>query len=103
MDQTTLKYLIDCKIFPTAENYPKSFIRAIFDHEVKMSRKIIEKGWNIGSLLARYKNVDYTFKTKKLSDYPKGFFLGDICYKKYRGKLWKDEEVVFIKGNRTGY
>ena len=34
-----------------------------------MSRKIIENGWNIGSLLTMYDTVDFTFKNKKPEEY----------------------------------
>ena len=55
IDKPTLEYLMDCEIF-SIRNYAKTFHDAIFDKEKLMSRKIIEKGWNIGSLFSLYKN-----------------------------------------------
>jgi hypothetical protein len=98
MDKTTLQYLIDCEIF-SISNYAKNFHNAIFDKEKLMSKKILEMGWNIGSLFPLYKNVDFTFTTKKPSDY--NFrFLDDIMFEEYRGSIWNEYELVFIKGNR---
>ena len=98
MDKITLKYLIDCSIF-SMTNYAKTFKNAINDKEILMSRKIIEKNWNIGSLMKHYKNIDFTFRNKKQNDY-NITFLDDVMYPKYRNIMWNEYEVVFIKGNR---
>jgi hypothetical protein len=98
MDRETLEYLIRTGIFSTSD-YAKDFDEAIEKKEVLMSRKVIERGWNIGSLLPLYRGVDFTFSSKKPEDY--GIeFLDDVMYERYRNKLWRDEELVFIKGNR---
>jgi hypothetical protein len=97
MDKTTLKYLIDCKIFNTT-NYAKTFKNAI-EMEILMSRKIIENGWNIGSLFQGYKDVDFTFKNKTPEEYYITF-MDDLMFPQFRNLFWKDEELVFIKGNR---
>jgi hypothetical protein len=98
MDKQTLQYLINCEIF-SMTNYAKTFQDAIWNKEVLMSRKIIENKWNIGSLLQRYKNIDFTFNNKKPEEY--GIeFLYDIMYPESRNVLWNDYELVFIKGNR---
>jgi len=94
MNKETLIYLIQCGIFsiPT-KNIP--FNDLIIEKEVLMSRKIIEKGWNIGSLLSQYLNIDFTLKT------PMNVQLkGDLMYNKFRNVLWNEYELVFIKGNR---
>jgi len=98
VDKDTLQYLINCEIFSTT-NYAKTFDDAIFQKEVLMSRKIIERNWNIGSLLQHYKNVDFTFKNKRPEEYNIKF-MNDVMYPVYRNKLWNDFELVFIKGNR---
>ena len=98
MNQTTLRYLIKCEIFSLV-NYAKTKHDAIMKKEILMSRKIIENNWNIGSLLLYYKDIDFRFKNKKLSEY-KIRFLDDIMFKEYMNRLWTLEEVVFIKGNR---
>tara|TARA_B000000475_G_scaffold259075_1_gene241682 strand:+ start:788 stop:1510 length:723 start_codon:yes stop_codon:yes gene_type:complete len=101
MNQTTLRYLIKCEIF-SLEKYARTKNDAIKQKEILMSRYIIKNNWNIGSLLSYYKDVDFTFKNKKQSEY-KILFLDDIMYKKYMNKLWTLTELVFIKGNRINY
>ena len=98
LDKETLEHLILCGIF-SKTNYAKSFIEAVYDKEVLMSRKIIEKGWNIGSLLPLYDGVDFTFINKHPKDYDIRF-MGDVMFDKYMNKLWKKTDLVFVKGNR---
>jgi len=94
MNKETLRYLIQCGIFSIAtKNVP--FNNVIIEKEVLMSRKIIEKGWNIGSLLSQYLNIDFTLKTPSNVQ-----FRGDLMYNKFRNELWNEYELVFIKGNR---
>jgi hypothetical protein len=99
MDKPTLEYLINCEIF-SITNCAKTFDEAIWNKEVLMSRKIIENGWNIGSLLKQYDGVDFTFKGKQPHDYKITFF-GDIMNEECRNKLWNEYEQIFIKGNRN--
>ena len=98
MDKNTLQYLIDCEIF-SMTNMARIFNEAIWNKEVLMSRKIIEKGWNIGSLQMVYTGVDFTFKNRKPKDYKRPFY-SDIMFPKYRNKLWSEKRLIFIKGNR---
>ena len=100
MNKETLQYLIDCGIFSITD-YIKIFEDAIWKKEVLMSRKIIENGWNIGSLFTYYKDVDFTFKEKEPHEYNIDF-LDDIMFSDYRDYLWNEYELVFIKGNRMG-
>jgi len=99
IDKITLQYLIDCHIFSTI-NYAADFHEAIWGKEVWMSRKIIENGWNIGSLLPCYDNVDFTFKDKKPEEYNITFFR-DVMESEYHDTLWSKYQLVFIKGNRV--
>jgi len=100
MDRETLQFLIDCEIFSTT-NYANTFNDAIWQKEVLMSKKIIENGWNIGSLFDYYTGVDFTFRDKKPWEYDKPF-LNDIMnmHSKY---MWSKYQLVFVKGNRMGY
>ena len=100
MDKPTLKYLIDCSIFSTIR-YATSQIDAINNQEILMSRKIIENNWNIGSLMKYYENVDFTFRDKHPNDYNIRF-LDDVMYPKDRNRIWNEQEITFIKGNRFG-
>jgi hypothetical protein len=100
MDKTTLEYLIKCEIFSNT-NIARTFGEAIWNKEVLMSRKVLENGWNIGSLLQQYKGVDFTFRNKLPHDYTGVDFHGDdIMYLHFEGKLWRRDQLVFIKGNR---
>jgi hypothetical protein len=67
--------------------------------EILMSRKIIENGWNIGSLLLYYKDVDFTFTSIPVEGYAIEF-MDDLMYQRFRNKLWNEYQLVFIKGNR---
>lgn len=61
-----------------------------------MSREILKKGGNIGSLLKQYNNVDFTKNISNVKLYD------DIMYPQYKGILWDEYDLVFIKGNRMG-
>ena len=98
MDKSTLDYLIQCEIFSTT-HMALTFPEAIWNKEVLMSRKILERGWNIGSLLRYYHGIDFTFLDKSPSDYSIPF-LDDVMYPQYEDRLWQREMIVFIKGNR---
>lgn len=98
MDKEALDYLIVQGIFSN-KYYTKTQLETIQNREIKMSRCIIENGWNIGSLLRRYRSVDFTMLNKNIINY-NDKFLGDIAFPKYENKLWIRENVVFIKGNR---
>jgi len=101
MDKNTLKYLMKCNIF-SITNYAKTFNDAIWEKEILMSRKIIENGWNIGSLLPYYKGIDFTFINKKPEDYSiKLLFSYDVMREDDRNTLWNEYQLVFIKGNRV--
>lgn len=98
MNKTTLKYLIDCEIF-SMTNYAENFGEAIYQKEVLMSRKIIANDWNIGSLTTYYKDVDFTFKTKDISEFKKEW-LHDLMIPRFKNSIWNKFEIVFVKGNR---
>jgi hypothetical protein len=98
IDKLTLEYLIKCGIFGTT-SYSESLSDAVWNKEVLMSRKIIENGWNIGSLLTYYADVDFTFSHKSPKEYNIEF-LDDIMHEAYGNLYWNEYQLVFIKGNR---
>jgi len=100
MDHTTLQYLIDCDIF-SITHYAPTFEDAIKYKEILMSRKIIEHGWNIGTLMTYYKDVDFTFTDKKPNEYSIPF-LDDIMNSRDINRIWDLSQLAFIKGNRFG-
>jgi hypothetical protein len=95
-DFEVLTYLIKEGIFST-QNYAQSFQDAIYMKEIEMSRKIIENGSNIGSMLKYYNNVDMTE-----TPYNGPEILHDVMYPHYENKYWTRDELIFIKGNRFG-
>jgi hypothetical protein len=99
MDKETLEFLIKANIF-SLTNLANTFEEAIWNKEVEMSRKIIGNGWNIGSLLPCYRDVDFTFSKKSPEEYNITYF-NDLMYEPYRGPIWNEHQLVFIKGNRV--
>jgi hypothetical protein len=57
-----------------------------------MSKQILDKGWNIGCLLPRYKNTDFRGKNYN--------WLDDVMYPHFENLYWTRNDLVFIKGNR---
>lgn len=98
MDREALDYLIENEIF-TQKRYITDFVELVIKREFRMSRLIIEKGWNIGCLMDNYQGIDFTFKTiNKQIEY-----LGDVMMPHNYNKLWTLKELVFIKGNRIKF
>lgn len=96
-DKPTLEYLIKCEIF-SLTNHALNFHDNIWNKQVRMSREIIENGWNIGSLLPHYKNVDFTAED---FSYYQMEFLEDVMHKESKNVYWDEYQVVFVKGNRN--
>ena len=94
LDRKAVKYLRECKIFDTM-TFTKDLMETIEQKEIAMSRKIIEKGWNIGCLHLYYKGVDFREPSKNQIQ-----FLGDVMGLPYCNQAWTKEELIFIKGNR---
>lgn len=101
-DLEGLSYLISKEIF-TISSFATTLLEAVLTKEVKMSRLIIENGWNIGCLMNYYKGVDFRFLASRPSDYKP--FLGEVMLtKNFSDKLFNNfYELVFIKGNRFDY
>jgi hypothetical protein len=95
-DKEALEHLIEEEIF-TMRKYLKSFVDTILSKEILMSRKILNRGWNIGSLLPFYEGVNFT-DSQTFNNYTVTY--DDVMFECYRGKLWNEYDLVFIKGNR---
>lgn len=91
MNKETLEYLSSEGIF-SLTNYISDKIQVVFLKEILMSKKILDKGWNIGCLLQQYKDVDFKINNVK--------WLDDVMLPQYCNVLWKKTDLVFIKGNR---
>jgi hypothetical protein len=71
----------------------------IINKEILLSTKVLEKGWNISCLAAKYQGFDYRKITTNInySAAP----LGDACHPgAYFGGTLDPYEIVFIKTNR---
>ena len=101
VNSDTLLFLISKEIF-SLTRMCKS-IQELTKLERKMSRVIIENGWNIGCLMLYYKGVDFRFLTSRASDYKP--FLGDpLLSKNFSDKLFNNfYELVFIKTSRFDF
>ena len=96
MNLETLEYLISKEIFSTT-NYARNMYEAVWHKEVPMSLFLLQNGWNIGSLMEQYKDIDFTFKREN----PQIEYLDDIMCPREIG--WdRFKQFVFIKGNRFG-
>ena len=96
LDREALDHLIEEEIF-TTRKYVKSILDAVISKEILMSRKILDKGWNIASLLSLYKGVNFT-DSKTFNHHT--MIYADIMHEQYRRNLWNEYDLVFIKGNR---
>ncbi len=101
MKKESLQFLIEKKIF-TLDTFASNYQDAIHNYEIRMSREIIDAGWNIGSLMNYYKDVDFTFKTMKITDFKKNW-LDDITLPNgIQHGIITPQEVMFIKGKYFG-
>jgi hypothetical protein len=99
MDLETLEHLIGTGIF-TKTTYFTTHNDAIQNQEIKMSRDVLAKGWNIGSLLNCFRGVDFRFRDTQPSDYKHMDLHHEVIRMARYLKYWNEYELVFIKGNR---
>jgi len=88
MSNETMKYLSNEGIFSLT--YISDKIKILFLKEIRMSKKILDKGWNIGCLLRQYKNIDFRNECNVLMD--------DIMIPEC-SHLWNKNELIFIKNS----
>jgi hypothetical protein len=102
MNKSTVIFLIEKNIFSLTYT-SRSQRDLLINKEIRMSRLIIENGWNIGCLMRYYKGVDFRFLASKPSDYK--VFLGDpMVSKNFSDKLFNNfYELVFINGDRFDF
>ena len=98
LDKEGFDLLYNEKFFDDEEvlNNNNDLWYVIFTKEIKMSQIILKKGYNINSILSKYKDIDYTKITKNFN--PTGT---DPYYKNtYFGDTITKDEVIFFKTNR---
>ena len=102
MTRETLLFLMHKEIFsPTT--FPATFPSAVLDYEIRMSREVIDAGWNIGCTHFLYRGVDFAelAATTGRDQNSTRFFFDDVVYPKmYRSNLLDEFDAVFLKGNR---
>ena len=97
MEKSTLEFLISKQIFSNTR-YANTFVEAVYNYEVAMSKIIIDNGWNIGSLLPYYRGIDFRNLEKQRQS---GFqFLDDMMFDCYKNRYWNEYQLVFVKNNR---
>jgi lipopolysaccharide biosynthesis protein len=101
MARPTLEYLIEKELFSPTK-YPMNRHEAIWDYEIRLSRLIIENGWNIGSRMKHYKDVDFTFTTKTPEEYGIEWLPDCMYYFRLKQYTITPQELIFLKGNRLG-
>lgn len=94
MNKETLEYLINNEIFSII-NIQSEYYEVIKQKEIRMSTLILNKKWNIGSLLPYYKDMDFTNLTSN-----KKQLLDDVMFQPYYNIIWNEYDLVFIKYNR---
>lgn len=97
MNKQTLDSLIIDGIFSTI--YVENFGDAI-GKELRMTRCIIEKGWNIAGTCSYYKGVDWRFINTTSLDYSIEFLNNMMSQECYEKGLIDPYDTIFIKGNR---
>jgi hypothetical protein len=91
MAHETLLYLSAEGIFSLTE-YTNDKIQTVFFKEIGLSKKILDKGWNIGCLMEKYKGLDFRIPHDNLLD--------DVMFSQLENVCWTKTELIFIKGNR---
>jgi hypothetical protein len=96
IDKEALDFLIDMRFFDIDENI--SFLEVIGRNEIGMSTLILENGWNITSLLEKYRGHDYRTLEEDINATSHD---GDPYFHgAYFGEDIKPSEVIFFKSSR---
>ena len=100
LDNESLKYLISINFFNEDEcNNIKNINEIIAKKEFGLSQAILNNGWNINSILPKYRNLDYRILDSDINRTSK---YGDVYYKNaYFGKSVDKYDVIFYKNNRN--
>lgn len=100
LDKESLKYLKSINFFNEDEcNNIKNINEIIAKKEFGLSQHILNNGWNINSILPKYRNLDYRMLKSNINKSSK---YGDVYYKNaYFGKSIDKYDVIFYKNNRN--
>lgn len=96
-DNIGLDILIKTGIFEDGSTNSMNKNDIVNNKEIKMSRNIVDAGYNIGCLMERYKNVDF----RKCEKYNRGIFIGDVYFNYWFSiGIINKYEIMFVKTTR---
>lgn len=98
LNQEGFQYLSDIGFFDDEDklNKENQIWYVIANKEIKLSNNILKNGWNINSILPKYRDIDYRTITHNIN--PTG---EDPYYpKRYFGETIQPEDVIFYKSYR---
>ena len=100
LNNESFNYLKSINFFNEDEcNNIKDINEIIAKKEFGLSQHILNNGWNINSILPKYKNLDYRILKDNINKSSK---YGDVYYKNaYFGKSIDKYDVIFYKNNRN--
>lgn len=100
LNSESFEYLKSINFFNEDEcNNIKDINEIIAKKEFGLSQHILNKGWNINSILPEYRDLDYRILKSKIN---KSSNCGDVYYKNaYFGKSIDKYDVIFYKNNRN--
>lgn len=100
MTRPALDRLIETEIVSLTK-FATDKLDAVNSYEIRMSREILAKGWNIAALVYYPRDIDWTFKDKDPEEYAPIVFLGDIAFPGwFYHQTIHPYECVFMKANR---
>jgi hypothetical protein len=95
MDLEAFRYLNEINFFNEDEMVGKSMRYAIAMKEIGLSQRILENGWNINSILPKYRGIDYRTLRKGINPPKDPYHPGN-----YFGKSIQPTDVIFFKVHR---
>jgi hypothetical protein len=100
LNNESFQYLKSINFFNEDKcNNIKNINEIIYKKEFGLSQYILNNGWNINSILPKYRNLDYRILE---ADINKSSENGDVYYKNaYFGKSIDKYDVIFYKNNRN--
>jgi lipopolysaccharide biosynthesis protein len=99
MDNEYFNFLKDIDFFDEDELKDKEMEYVIAKKEIGLSQILLKRGYNINSILNKYKNLDYRILDKDINHTSLN---GDPYYKnRYFGNTIDEYEAIFFKNNRN--
>lgn len=98
LTREAMDHLVKIGFYDIAETLPKDDV--ILLYELRLSREIIRNGWNLGSILPVYGNIDYRSPACDAGNFSSNG--GDVLYDGgFFGRTLSPVEAMFVKVNRN--